>query len=182
MKHEAFVDAMSMLDDDIIAEAQEPFRRNSHGKLIAFCSAAAACAAVIGTLLLLPGGKGAEILVMGRDISANAVAVGDGSADGADEPEIRAFSLEPTDIPVSIAPCGTAVVTVSGGELYSGDPAVPAETPLELSENASLIWSVPLWDSSLEFTLTVQTGNDSRILLLSYDGLSQEWTVKESSQ
>ena len=42
MKHEAFVDAMSMLDDDIIAEAQEPFRSKSHGKLIAFCSAAAA--------------------------------------------------------------------------------------------------------------------------------------------
>ena len=66
MKHEAFVDAVTMLDDDIIAEAQEPFRRKSRAKVIGFCSAAAACAAVIGAVLLLPGGNGADILVMGR--------------------------------------------------------------------------------------------------------------------
>ena len=54
MKHEAFVDAVTMLDDDIIAEAQEPFRRKSRAKVIGFCSAAAACAAVIGAVQLLP--------------------------------------------------------------------------------------------------------------------------------
>ena len=155
MKHEAFVDAVTMLDDDIIAEAQEPFRRKSRAKVIGFCSAAAACAAVIGAVLLLPGGNGADILVMGRELSDSPIALSSGNSD-ADRAAISAYSLEGL--------------------------TQPAETPLEITGSSALVWSVPLWDSSREFTLTAQTGNHCRILRLSFDDSLQEWALSESSR
>lgn len=181
MKHEAFVDAVTMLDDDIIAEAQEPFRRKSHAKVIGFCSAAAACAAVIGAVLLLPGGNSVDILVMGRELSDSPIALSSGNSD-ADRAAISAYSLEPTDIPVSIDAHGLTVVTVYGGEIYKEGLTQPAETPLAITGSSVLVWSVTLWDSSREFTLTAQTGNHCRILRLSFDDSLQEWTFSESSR
>ncbi len=181
MKHEAFVDAVTMLDDDIIAEAQEPFRRKSRAKVIGFCSAAAACAAVIGAVLLLPGGNDVDILVMGRELSDSPIALSSGNADS-ERAAISAYSLEPTDIPVSIDAHGLTVVTVYGGEIYQEGLTQPAETPLEITGSSALVWSVPLWDASREFTLTAQTGNHCRILRLSFDDSLQEWTVSESSR
>lgn len=139
MKHEAFVDAVTMLDDDIIAEAQEPFRRKSRAKVIGFCSAAAACAAVIGAVLLLPGGNGVDILVMGRELSDSPIALSSGNADS-ERAAISAYSLEPTDIPVSIDAHGLTVVTVYGGEIYQEGLTQPAETPLEITGSSALVW------------------------------------------
>lgn len=181
MKHEAFVDAVSMLDDDIISEAQEPFHRRSRARIIAFCSAAA-CAALTGLFLLLPGEKGSDIIVMGRDISEGAVVIGSESGSSDDIAAVRTFSLEPTDITISISARDTTVITVSGGEIYTENSAVPVETPLEISETTSLVWSVPLWRASQDLTLTVQTGNNCRVLLISYDDSLQEWTITESSR
>ena len=180
MKHEAFVDAVSMLDDDIISEAQEPFHRGSRARIIAFCSAAA-CAALTG-LFLLPGEKGSDIIVMGKDISEGAVVIGSESGFSDDIAAVRAFSLEPTDITISISARDTTVITVSGGEIYTENSEVPVETPLEISETTSLVWSVPLWRASQDLTLTVQTGNNCRVLLISYDDSLQEWTITESSR
>ena len=180
MKHEAFVDAVSMLDDDIIAEAQEPFRRKIHARLIVSCSAAAACAAVLGAILLLPERNGADILVMGKDISDGAVVVGNDSADGSGEPAVRACSFEMITIPVTISASEPAVVSISSGELFSQGTDLPAETPLEISESTSLVWNVLIWDATQEFTLTVQTGDNCRTLMVSFDDSMQEWTVKEA--
>ncbi len=182
MKHEAFVDAVSMLDDDIIAEAQEPFSRKSRARAIGFCSAAAACAAVIGAILLFPGEKGADFLVMGKALSGGSVVIGDDQNLAENRAAISAYALEPTDIPISIAAHGLTVVTVSGGELYSESSTAPAETPLEICETASFTWSIPMWNASEEFTLTAQTGNVCRVLVISYDDSIQEWTAAESSR
>ncbi|MGN1339082.1 MAG: hypothetical protein ACI4WS_02200 [Oscillospiraceae bacterium] len=173
-----------MLDDELVAEAQQPFRKRGHAPVIRLCAAAAACAAAVFGLLLIPKG-GADILVMGSDPAAGPVAV-DTRQDSGNENEvsiIRAYALEPTDIPVSIAASGRTVITVSAGELYITDDGerVPASSPLKLNGNASLIWSVPLWDGTNEFELTMQSGGSSRILRLSCDQTTQEWTIAESS-
>lgn len=185
MKHEALTDAISMLDDDLVAEALEPFRKRRYAPVIRLCAAAAACAAVVCGFLLIPKDSGTNILVMGADPSVSPVAVNTEVSGGDDEVSVvRAFALDCTDIPVSVVSSGKTVVSVSAGELYITDgneERTPADSPLELNGNASLLWSVPLWDSSARFELTVQTGDSCRVLLLSYDENAQEWTVTERS-
>lgn len=183
MKHEALVNAITMLDDELIEEAREPFRRRIAAPVFGFC-AAAVCAAAVGVFLLVPRSGGADILVMGQELSDKPIAIcsddgGDSAAVG-----IRAFAMLPTDISVEIVSSGKTVVNVSGGELYivGETENLPAECPLELSGDASLVWSVPLWDAGEEYELTAQTGIDSRILLVSFDEEMQEWTVKENTQ
>ena len=187
MKHEAFTQAISMLDDELIAEAQQPFGKRNYASVIGFCSAAAVCAAAVTSILLLPRGSGAEILVMGQDPLSKAVTLStepEAAAQAAPASAIRAFSFDCTDIPVSVASTGSTVISVSGGELYimGGAEKEPALSPLELDGNAALVWSVPLWDSAAQFELCAQTGKTSRILLLSFDEELQEWTITENPE
>ncbi len=182
MKHEALTDAISMLDDDLVAEAQEPFRKHSAAPVISFC-AAAACAAAVFAFVLLPKGSGAEILVMGADPSASPVVVHSERTRDVGISIVSAFAVEYTDIPVSVVSEGKTVVSVSAGELYiMGEETEYAQIPLELNGDASLVWSVPLWDGGEQFEFTAQTGKNCRTLLLSFDEASQEWTITESSE
>ena len=183
MKHEALVDAISMLDDELIAEAQQPFRKRRALPALRLCAAAAACAAVVGAVLLIPrGGVETGILIMGQDPSQQPVSVRiEDNGDNSGVSVIRAFAMELTDIPVTITATGRTVVSVSAGELRlaADDSASPAESSLELNGSTELLWSVPLWDSIAEFQLTAQTEKSCRILQLSYDESSGEWTAKE---
>ena len=182
MKHEALTEAISMLDDELIAEAQEPFRKRRIAPVIRLCAAAAACAAAVGAFLLIPRGSGADILIMGEDPAGSPVAIR--TENNEEIGVIRAFALEYTEIPVSIVSAEKTVVSVSGGELYitgEGEEKVPAASPLELDGNASLVWSVPLWDAGAELELTVRTGADCRVFMLSFDESAQEWTIRENT-
>lgn len=182
MKHEALTEAISMLDDELIAEAQEPFRKRRIAPAIRFCAAAAACAAAVGAFLLIPRGSGADILIMGADPTERPVAIRTESNE--EVSVIRAFALEYTDIPVSVVSSEKTTVSVSGGELYiigEGEEKVPAASPLELSGSASLVWSVPLWDAVAELELTARTGAECQVFLLSFDESAQEWTIRENT-
>lgn len=181
MKHEALTEAISMLDDRLIAEAQQPFKKRSVlPAVMKLCGAAAVCAAAVGAFLLIPRGSGADILVLGEDPSVNPVSVK--SADIGIS-AVRAFAIEYTDIPVEIVSSEKTVVSVSAGELFitgSGEADIRAELPLELNGGASLMWSVPLLDISAEYTLTAQTGDNCRVLLLSFDEGAQEWVIRDN--
>ena len=54
MKHEAFSEAVSMIDDRFVEEAQKPFRKRKSAPAIKLCFAAAACAAAICAFLFIP--------------------------------------------------------------------------------------------------------------------------------
>lgn len=182
MKHDALTQAISMLDDDLIAEAREPFSKRSYAPFIGICSAAAVCAAAVGAVLFLPFGSGTELLIMGQDPSEKAVTLH--SEPNTQARAISAFSFDCTDIPVSVVSSGSTVISVSCGELYVLDGAekVPATSPLELDGDASLVWSVPLWDSALQLELTAQTGKECRVLMLRFDEELQEWTITETPE
>lgn len=181
MKHEALTEAISMLDDELIAEAQEPFRRRRVAPAIRICAAAAACAAAVGAFLLIPRGGRTDILIMGQDPSKQPVAI---RTEDSGTGVIRAFALETTDIPVNIVTSEKTVISVSAGELHivcDEEDTVLAEVPLELNGNASLLWSVNLWDAVAEYELTAQTGESCLVLILSYNESAQEWTVQENA-
>lgn len=186
MKHDALTEAISMLDDELIAEAREPFRKRNYASVIGFCSAAAVCAAAVGAVLFLPRSSGAEILIMGQNPSEKAITLHSESESEseAEVSAIRAFSFDCTDIPVSVVSSKPTVITVSGGELYvvDGSEKEPATSTLELDGDASLVWSVPLWDAGSQFVLSAQTGKECRILLLAFDEDTQEWTVTENPE
>lgn len=184
MKHEALTQAISMIDDELLAEAQEPSkRRRAFPTALKICIGAAACAAAVGLSLLIPRGGSAGILVYGEDPAKAPVSVhtvtdaGDNAGAAA-----RAFALECTDIPVEIVTSEKTVVSISGGELFiagENEDTVPAECPLELTRNTSLVWSVPLWDGAAEHELTAQTGSNIRVLLISFDESAGEWSIQE---
>ena len=181
MKHEALTDAISMLDDGLIEEAQQPFHKRRASSAIKLCAAAPACAAAVGAFLLIPRGGSADILIMGEDPSENPVTI---RTVDSEPGVIRAFALEYTDIPVNVVSSEKTVISVSAGELYlTGDveDKVYVESSVELEGNASLLWSVPLWDAYAEYQLTAETGESFRVLVLSFDESTQEWTVKENA-
>lgn len=182
MKNEALTNAVSMLDDKYIEEAQKPFaKRKTAPTAIKICFAAAACAAAVCAFVFFPRGRAADILVFGENPSASPVAVR--SYDN-EVGVIRAFAVEYLDIPVSITSSDKSVVSISGGSLHpDGDKenVLGADEPLELNGNASLVWTVPLDDKTVEFTLTAQTGNHSRVITLSFDESENKWTVREKS-
>lgn len=182
MKHDALTQAISMLDDELIAEAREPFCKRGYASVIGLCSAAAVFAAAVGAVLFLPSGSGTEILIMGQNPSEKAVTLH--PEPNAEVRAISAFSFDCTDIPVSVVSSGSTVISVSGGELYVVDGAEkePAPSPLELGGKASLVWSVPLWDAASQFELSAQTGKKCTILMLSFDEELQEWTIKENPE
>ena len=181
MKHEALTQAISMIDDELLAEAQEPSkRRRALPTALKICIGAAACAAAVGVSLLIPRGGSAGILVYGEDPAKAPVAVRTVTDAGA--AAVRAFALECTDIPVEIVTSEKTVVSISGGELFiagENEDLVPAECPLELTRNTSLIWSVPLWDGAAEHELTAQWGSNIRVLIISFDESAGEWTIQE---
>ena len=183
MKHEALTDAISMLDDDILAEAQEPFRRRSAAPiLMKSCLAAAALCAAVAGFLLIPKSGGVDVLIMGEDPSRQPVAISSG--DSGLVSAVRAFSLEYTEIPVEIKSAQKTIISISGGELYlsgEGNERVPAASPYEVDGSGSLIWSVPLWDSVAEFELTAAVGGEVRIYSLSFDEAQQVWNITERS-
>lgn len=185
MKHEALTQAISMIDDELLAEAQEPSkRRRAFPTALKICIGAAACAAAVGLSLLIPRGGSAGILVYGEDPAKAPVSVHTvtDAGDNAGAAAARAFALECTDIPVEIVTSEKTVIGISGGELFiAGENAdtVPAECPLELNRNTSLVWSVPLWDGAAEHELTAQWGSRSRVLIISFDESAGEWTIQE---
>lgn len=185
MKHEALTQAISMIDDELLAEAQEPSkRRGAFPTALKICIGAAACAAAVGLSLLIPRGGSAGILVYGEDPAKAPVAVRTvtDAEDNAGAYAARAFALECTDIPVDIVTSEKTVVSISGGELFiagENEDIVPAECPLELDRNTSLVWSVPLWDGAAEHELTAQWGSRSRVLIISFDENAGEWTIQE---
>lgn len=181
MKQEALTQAISMIDDELLAEAQEPSKwRRAFPTALKICIGAAACAAAVGVSLLIPRGGSAGILVYGEDPAKAPVAVRTVTDAGA--AAVRAFALECTDIPVEIVTSEKTVVSISGGELFiagENEDIVPAECPLELDRNTSLVWSVPLWDGAAEHELTAQWGSRSRVLIISFDENAGEWTIQE---
>lgn len=185
MKHEALTEAISMIDDELLAEAQQPSkRRSAFPAVLKICMGAAACAAAVGLFLLIPRGGSSDILVYGEALSKAPVTVRTepDAEDNGGAVAIRAFAMECTDIPVEVVAAEKTVVSISGGELFiAGENAdkVPAECPLELTQNTSLIWSVPLWDEAAEHELTAQTASQSRVLLISFDERTREWTIRE---
>ena len=182
MKHEALQDAVSMIDDKFIEEAQKPFsKRKTAPTAIKICFAAAACAAAVCAFVFFPRGKAADILVFGENPSVSPVAIRSYDNEAG---VIRAYAVESVDIPVNITSSDKSVVSISGGTLcFEGNKelACDADYELELFGNASLVWNVPLDDRSAEFTLTAQTGNHSRVLALSFDESENKWTVREKS-
>lgn len=182
MKNEALQEAVSMIDDKYVEEAQKPFqKRRTAPTALKICLAAAACAAAVCAVVFIPHGKAADILVSGKNPSESPVAVR--SYDN-EVGVIRAFAVEYVDIPVSITSSEKSVVEISDGTLHvEGDKenVFNADFELELFGNASLVWTVPLGDASTEYELTVQTGNHSRVLALSYDESEKKWTVREKS-
>lgn len=182
MKHEALTEAISMLDDKLIDEARQPFkRRGAFPAAIKLCGAAAACAAAVGAFLLIPRGGGADILVFGEDPAACPVAVTTCAEIGV----TRSSALELAEIPVSVASSEKTVVSISAGELFvaeNGEEDVLADAPLEINGGASLIWSVPLTDVGEEYTLTAQTGQNRRVLHLAFDEKTRRWTIRDYSE
>ena len=182
MKNEALQDAVSMIDDKYIEEAQKPFaKRKTASTAIKICFAAAACAAAVCAVVFIPHGKAADILISGKNPSASPVAV---RSNDSEVGIIRAFAVEYIDIPVSINSSEKNVVSISGGTLYiegAKETVYDADFELELFGNASLVWTVPLDDKTAEFTLTAQTGNHSRVITLSFDESENKWTVSEKS-
>lgn len=182
MKNEALQDAVSMIDDKYIEEAQKPFaKRKIAPTAIKICFAAAACAAAVCAVVFIPHGKAADILVSGKNPSASPVAVR--SYDN-EVGVIRAFAVEYIDIPVSITSSEKSVVGISGGTLcVEGDKenVYNADFELELFGNASLVWTVPLGERSDEYELTLRTGKHTRVLALSFDEGENKWTVREKS-
>ena len=182
MKNDALQEAVSMIDDKYVEEAQKPFqRRKSAPTAIKICFAAAACAAAVCAVVFIPHGKAADILVSGKNPSASPVAVR--SYDN-EVGVIRAFAVEYIDIPVSITSSEKSVVGISGGTLcVEGDKenVYNADFELELFGNASLVWTVPLGERSDEYELTLRTGKHTRVLALSFDEGENKWTVREKS-
>lgn len=182
MKNEALQDAVSMIDDKYIEEAQKPFaKRKTSSTAIKICFAAAACAAAVCAVVFIPHGKAADILISGKNPSASPVAV---RSNDSEVGIIRAFAVEYIDIPVSINSSEKNVVSISGGTLYiegAKETVYDADFELELFGNTSLVWTVPLDDKSAEYELTAQTGNHTRVLVLSFDESENKWTVSEKS-
>lgn len=181
MKHEAFTDALSMIDDKFVEEAQKPaVKRSFAPTVIKIGFAAAACAAAVCAFIFLPKGNAADILISGEKPSAGPVVVR--SYDDNSVGVIRAYAIEYVDIPVSITSSDKSVVGISGGTLrldFDKENVYNADYKLELFGNASLVWNVPLDDKSAEFTLKVQTGNQTRVFELSFDESENKWKMCE---
>lgn len=175
MKHEALSDAVSMIDDKFIAEAQEPFQKRSSSPLIIKICAAAACAAA-AAFLLIPRGQSADILIYGENPAKNPVAVRFVDSKNS---VARAFSIEIADIPVTVSTSGKTEVSVSNGGLFLSENGsrTPAENPLTLEKSAEILWSVPLTDKAQQSTFTVKTAKQSQILTLSFDEGSGNWII-----
>lgn len=181
MKHEALEDAVSMLDDKYIEEAQKPFPKRKAAPLAIKICFAAACAAAVCAFLFIPQGKSADILISGKNPSENPVVVRSYDNEAG---VIRAFAIEYLDIPVSFTSSDKTIVSISDGTLYvegNKENVYNADFELELFGNASLVWTVPLNDTSVEYELTAQTGKHSRVLALSYNEVEKKWTVREKS-
>ena len=175
MKNEALSDAVSMIDDRFIAEAQEPFQKRRSSPLIIKICAAAACAAA-AAFLLIPRGQSADILIYGENPAKNPVAVRSVSSENS---AARAFSIEIADIPVTVSAAGKTEVSVSSGELFLNENGsrTPAENSLTLEKSAEILWSVALTDKEQQSTLTVKTAKQSQILTLSFDEGSGNWII-----
>lgn len=179
MKHEAFTEAISMLDDKFVEEAQKPFAKRNSAPAIRICFAAAACAAAICAFLFVPRGKPADILVHGENPSAAPVAA---VSEASGNPAIRTHAFEIAEIPVEITAEGKTAVSVSGGTVsLAENGSVNAKNELEIDGKAALLWSVVLGSESEEFTLTAKTGNHSRVLSLVYDRDANGWVIREKS-
>ena len=182
MKNEALQEAVSMIDDKYVEEAQKPFpKRKAAPTAIKICLAAAACAAAVCAVLFIPQGKAVDILVSGKNPSESPVSVRSYDNEAG---VIRAFAVEYIDIPVSITSSDKTVVGISDGTLYVEDDkesVYNADFELELFGNASLVWTVPLSDRSVEYEFTAQMGKHSRVLTLSFDESENKWTVREKS-
>lgn len=179
MKHEAFTEAISMLDDKFVEEAQKPFAKRNSAPAIRICFAAAACAAAICAFLFIPRGKPADILVHGENPSASPVSV---LSEKGRSGDIAIQLIEITKIPVEITAEGKTAVSVSEGTVSLADNSSEnAGSSIEIDGKASLLWSVVLGSESEEFTLTAKTGNHSRVLSLVFDKDANGWVIRENS-
>lgn len=182
MKHEALQDAVSMIDDKYIEEAQTPsVKRSFAPRIIKIGFAAAACAAAVCAFLFFPRGKSAEILVCGQNPSASPIAV---RSYDSEVGVIRAYAIESVDIPVNITSSDKSVIDFNGGTLRhegNNEQVYGADTRLEVFGNASLIWTVPLDNRSATLELSAQTGNQTRVFALSFDESDNSWKISEKT-
>lgn len=179
MKHEAFVEAVSMLDDKFVEEALKPFPKRSSAPALRICFAAAACAAAICAFLFIPRGKAADILVRGENPSVSPIAI---TSEDDKNDAVRTHAFEAAEIPVEITADAKTTVSVSDGTVsLVGKTAEKASSELEIDRNAEILWSVVLANTNEEFTLTVKTGNHSRVLALVFDEGANDWVVREKS-
>lgn len=179
MKHEAFSEAVSMIDDRFVEEAQKPFRKRKSAPAIKLCFAAAACAAAICAFLFIPRGKAPDILVRGENPSLGPVEVlSENGRSGA----IAVHMIETAEIPIKINVGGKTAVSVSGGVIFPvGNSAAKASSELEINESAEIMWSVVLASADEEFTLSAKTGNQVLILELAFDEGANGWVIREKS-
>ena len=180
MKHEAFQDAVSMIDDRFVEEAQTfAVKRSFAPNIIKIGFAAAACAAAVFAILFFPRGKSADILVCGQNPSASPVAV---RSYDSEVGVIRAYAVESADIPVKITSSEKSVVDITGGTLrFEGNSEQVYDTRLEVFGNASLVWTVPLDNRSAALELSAQTGNQTRVFALFYDESDNTWKISEKT-
>lgn len=179
MKHEAFTEAVSMIDDKFIEEAQKPFPKRKSASAVKICVAAAACAAAICAVLFIPRGKAADILINGENPSESPVTVLSQKGRSGD---IAVHLIEIAEIPVEITAEGKTSVSVSGGTVsLAENGSVNAKTELEIEGKASLLWSVVLGSESEEFTFTAKSGSRSRVLTLAFDENRNGWVIREKS-
>lgn len=171
MKNEALSDAVSMIDDRFIAEAQEPFQKRCSSPLKIKICAAAAC--IAAAFLLIPRGQSADVLIYGENPAKKPVTV----RLVENENSARAISIEFADIPVTVSAAGKTEVSVSSGELFFNENRTPAENPLILEKSAEILWSIPLMDKEQKSTLIVKTAKQSQILTLSFDKGSGSWII-----
>lgn len=179
MKHEAFSEAVSMIDDKFIEEAQKPFPKRKSAPAIKICFAAAACAAAICAFLFVPRGKPADILVRGENPSASPVSVLSKKGRSGD---IVIQLIEITEIPVEITAEDKTNVSVSVGTIsLAENGSENAGSSIEIDGKASLLWNVVLENADEEYTLTATTGNHSRVLALVFDKSANNWVIRDKS-
>lgn len=170
MKHEALTEAITMIDDKFIAEAQEITPRKAAYLPKIFTFAGAAAAAVIAAVMLLPK-SGGEILVYGSRLDAPAAITPDSGGIA------RASVFMQAEIPLEIK-AEKAAVTVSDGEIFLADSAdVPLELPAEISGDTQLVWIVPLDSNGNAPTLTVASDKETSTFNVSFDEETGVWFI-----
>lgn len=171
MKHEALVNAISEIDEQLLAEARSirPARRMNTA--LTWCAAAAACLAVaFCAAAILGAGGSTEVLVHGQEISAAGYICAEQQNNNDEFVPRMASTL--MQIPVEISSQGKTDITVSSGELcvVSADgERLFVGGEYTVSSAAVLLWSVSADDTAAQYRMTITGRKTSSTIVLSYE-------------